>query len=246
MIFVCIFIALFLAFLLFRGVINRWALYAITPLLSLKNSATSFLTNELAVLKEKKSLAEENFFLKNKLVELEIKTAVLEDLRKENEKLKGVFSQNKESSLIAASIISRYGYRDYDSLIIDAGLNQGAKEGMPVTAYGEVLLGYIAEIAPSSSRVKFISFPGEETSIFIDDSVSAIAVGAGGENLEIMLPRGVEVKIGSRIKSLENSLLLGFAEKIAGEPADPFQKILLRLPVNIHELRQVYLLKREK
>ncbi len=120
---------------------------------------------------------------------------------------------------------------------------------MAVTAFGDVLLGHIADVAPDSSRVKLVSYPGRETNVYIQGQdfspgLSAIGVGLGGENMEITLPGDIEIAEGRNITTFDTSpLLLGAVEKIVRKPADPFQKIIFHLSINIQELNHVYIIK---
>ena len=155
--------------------------------------------------------------------------------------------ENEDKTYILASIISRPPQSPYDILIIDAGYDNEIRAGMLVTAYGNVLLGYIAEVFPSTSKVKLISFSGEETNVLIESAgtgtstvISAIAVGRGGENLEIKLPSSIAINFGDQVKTMRTfSFIVGTIEKVEISLSDPFQKLLFRLPVNIQELKYV-------
>jgi len=155
--------------------------------------------------------------------------------------------ENEDKTYILASIISRPPQSPYDILIIDAGYDNEIRAGMLVTAYGNVLLGYIAEVFPSTSKVKLISFSGEETNVLIESAgtgtstvISAIAVGRGGENLEIKLPSSIAINFGDQVKTMGTfSFIVGTIEKVEISLSDPFQKLLFRLPVNIQELKYV-------
>ncbi len=242
------FIALFLIIFLFTGFPPAFAtkilLDVSNPFLSFKTKTVSFISGSLAGFKAKSALEKENGFLKEKLAQLETKESLSDSVFDENRNLKGVLLRDDKRQFILASIISRPGFGSYNYLTIDAGTKDGVKEGTVATAYGDVLMGYVSEAGYMTSQVKLISFPDKETNVYIQNSVSAIAVGLGGENAEIILPHDVDVKIGSSITTLDtHHLLLGFAEKIIKEPTDPFQKIIFRIPVNIQELRYLYLIK---
>jgi cell shape-determining protein MreC len=150
-------------------------------------------------------------------------------------------------SLQRVPIISRPPQSPYDILIIDAGSDNEVKAGMLVTAYGNVLLGYVAEVFPSTSKVKLISFSNEETNVLIESAgtgtstaISAIAVGRGGENLEIKLPSSIAINSGDQVKTMGNfPFIAGTIEKVEISLSDPFQKLFFRLPVNIQELKYV-------
>lgn len=225
--------------------IKRSLFYFSGPLFSLKNMiAGSLVLDWNSTFKEKQIIERENFELKQSLKELEMKEILFEGLLRENQELKNVFSRSRDQSLILASVISRPGYGPYGYIIIDAGLKTGIREGALVTAYNYVFLGHVVEAASDFSKVKLISYPDEETNVFIEDSTTAIAVGRGGLSLEVVLPHDIEVEIGGVITTLgTRPLLAGLVEKITREPTDPFQRILFNLPVNIQNLKNVYVVK---
>ncbi len=243
-------IVLFLVVLIFRDfsfkIVSRPALYIIRPIFLMKAGFNGWWKEFKAVFLEKKNLQNENNDFREKIMQLETKISLIQIQEKENEILKSAFSAEERKNFLLAYIISRPPQTPYDMFIIDSGSENGVKEGMRVSGFGNVLLGYVADVFPKMSKVKLISSFGEETNVLLEFSgISAIAVGQGGENFEIMLPRLVKVDIGEKIMALGRQLMLvGIVEKIEHQSADPFQKILFRLPVNIQYLNQVFLLKK--
>jgi cell shape-determining protein MreC len=112
---------------------------------------------------------------------------------------------------------------------------------MQVLAYGDILLGYITEVFSSSSKVKLISFPDEETNaVLFSLNTPATVVGRGDGNFEIKIPKSIEANVGEKVAiSGANPLLLGMIDKIEIQPSDPFQKLYFRFPFNIQELKKV-------
>lgn len=217
------------------------------PFVFLRSGAENFLERNLTVLENKKQLEEENNFLKQRIREYELKEEFSVFFEEENKALKKLLLFEGERELMISSILSRPGYGIYNSLIVDLGSDRGAVNGMPVVALGDVFLGHIFETAPKMSKIKMVSFPGMETNVFVGNKISAIAVGLGGENLEIVLPGDVIINEGDVITTLDTApLFLGSVASIEKDPADPFQRILFRLPVNIQELRYVFLVKNGK
>ena len=53
-------------------------------------------------------------------------------------------------------------------VVIDAGLDNGVKKGMKAVAYGSILLDHVAEVFPGVSKIKLVSYPGEETNLIIE------------------------------------------------------------------------------
>ena len=126
-------------------------------------------------------------------------------------------------------------------VVIDAGLDNGVKKGMKAVAYGSILLGHVAEVFPGVSKIKLVSYPGEETNLIIENAkISAIGLGLGGGNIEVRIPNSVKVNSGDKINT-EGTFhyLLGTADKIETDALNPFQKIIFRMPVNLNELQKI-------
>lgn len=191
--------------------------------------------------KNKKNLFAEANDLRIRNAELENEFLMTEFLRKENEELKSLFSQTNKKNYILGSIISRPPKVPHDMIIIDAGSDNGVAEGMRVLAYSNTMIGMVAEVFPKISKIKLISFSGEETNVFFEEEkVSAPAVGLGGGNLEIKMPSSFKIKSGGKILTDGTfPLIIGEVGKIEIDLLNPFQKILFRLPVNLNEIRSV-------
>lgn len=190
---------------------------------------------------EKSGLIEENNILKEKILELDAKKKYFDVLEKENQELKTFFNIAENKKYVIAPVLLRPPVMPYDVLVVDVGSDNGVKVGDTATAYGDILIGHIIEISPKTSKIKMISFLGEETNVFFDViGLSATGIGKGGGNMEIALPVSVEIKSGERILSLGGkTLLVGIVDKTEIDPAAVFQKIIFHLPINIQELKYV-------
>ncbi len=243
-------IALILVIIVFPDfsfrIVGRPLFVLVKPLLEVKTSLLKKWEDISISTAEKQKIFDENKALREKTAELEVKIALLGPMEKENAMLKEVLSAEEKREFILASIISRPPQIIYDMLIIDAGSSNGVKEGMAVTAFGNVLLGYVTDVFDDASKVKLISSFGEETNAIMESSgISVIAVGKSGENFEIMLPRAISVNAGERIITMgKRPMLVGIVERIEHQTTDPLQKIIFRLPINTQYLNSVFLLKK--
>jgi cell shape-determining protein MreC len=220
--------------LFFIAVVYRdKSFHLIEPFLKIRNKFEARYQEYLLLFEEKKNLQEENYFLRQKISKLEAENML--SLKSEEE-------DGLSKKFLTAGVIFRPPFTPYDMLVIDAGQNQGVKQGMQVSVFGAVLLGYATDVFDNSSKVKMISSWGEETNVVLESGFPAVAVGKGGENFEIILPRAAAVKVGEKITTLGVSpLLVGVVEKIEHRATDPFQKIFFRLPLNIQHLQRVFL-----
>lgn len=199
----------------------------------------------ISAFKSKKNIQKENLELKEKNSELEAKILICDVFRRENEELKSFFSRDNNKKSILSVVVSRPPQSPYDILIIDAGSDDGVKNGMAATAYSDVFIGYAVEVFPKTSKIKLLSFPSEETNVYIQSAgnetrISAIAIGKGGGNMEIKLPNSIEINSGDRITNTSVfPLLIGIVEKVEVNLLESYQTILFRLPVNIQELKYI-------
>jgi len=190
----------------------------------------------------KKRLLEENTALKVRVMELEVLALANKRLREENEELKkevGRFSGVHEEKL--AAILARPNRIPYDTLVLDIGAEDSVAEGNLVLAGEDSLLGRVAQVFKKTSQVILYSAPGETLDVIVGpDNVSAIAEGNGGGNSRISLPRDIAVSEGDLIIAPSiDSLTLGVVGVVNANPADAFQEIMFKTPVNIQELRWV-------
>ncbi len=240
-------VAFFLALIIFNGPVGHFlskpAMAVSRPFLIMSDSLKSWWQGNLFLMEKKKNLENENKLLRKKIEEIKIKSALFGAREKDDKKSRSIVPKKSEQKYLSAPILIRPPQSPYDTLIVDAGLKDGVKEGMVATAYGDVFLGYVSEVFGRTSKITLVSFPKRETNVMLaSSSISAIAVGKGGENLEIILPRSIEVSPGEAVFTLgRNPMLMGIVEKIITNFSDPFQKILFRLPVNIQELKYIIL-----
>ena len=214
---------------------------AASPVFKFSRFAAEKKDNIFFLFKNKQSLDEELNYLREKNIELENEIILLESAKKENEELKIMLSRPEKKSYILGSIISRPPQSPYDMIVVDTGSDNGVKQGMRVVAYGSVLIGHVAETFPGVSKIKLVSYPGEETNLIMENAkISAIGLGLGGGNIEVKIPSSVKINSGDKINTEGTSYyLLGTADKIEADALDPFQKIIFRMPVNLNELQKI-------
>ena len=214
---------------------------ATSPIFKFSRFAAEKKDNIFFLFKNKQSLDEELNYLKERNIELENEIISLESAKKENEELKILLSRPDKKSYILGSIVSRPPQSPYDTIITDAGSDNGVKQGMRAIAYGSVLIGHVVEVFPVASKIKLVSYPGEETNLIMENAkISAIGLGLGGGNIEVKIPSSVKINSGDKINTEGTShYLLGTADKIEADALNPFQKIIFRMPVNLNELQKI-------
>ncbi len=216
------------------------------PVLVVGNNVKEKFSNDSSVFLSKKSLMIENENLKSQLVEKEASLVNYNGIVEDNAKLKEILDRkNEASNMILGAILSKPNSSPYDTLIIDAGTEQGVAVGDKVFALGNVPIGRVAEVYARTSKVILFSNPGEKTEVAVGGTdVFMQMVGRGGGNFEMNLPRDLTLTKGAEAHLPGiTPYVVGTVATIISDPRDAFTKALLVAPVNIQELKFVQILK---
>ena len=210
----------------------------------LKNQAAFSWQNIKGYFQTKKTLSDSNQLLKKENLKLSAKAFKADILERENSELLNLLGKKPETDFLIAAILFRPPSSDFDTFIIDVGQKDGVQKGMKVTAYGDILLGEISETFAGASKVKLYSYYETQINIFFEKAnFYAPAFGRGGENFEITLAKDIDIEIGEKILTADlRPFILGEVQKIIKSESAPFQKIYFRYPINLNELRYIYIL----
>ena len=243
--------ALYLIVLLFILVYFRSPIYqglslaaakVFRPVLVAGNGMGSKLRNAKSFFISKSSLLLENESLRREIDALSGRLVNYDALLDENVKLKEVLGRKSESQeMTLAAILAKPSRSPYDTLLVDAGEEEGIREGMNVFALGNIPIGRVAEVFPNSSKIILFSSPGEKTEVVIAGlDISMELVGRGGGNFEMILLRDFMLPLGTEVVLRGMTPhVVAVTEAIISDPRDSFQKALLVSPVNIQEQKFV-------
>lgn len=213
-----------------------------SPLWTVRNNIIYFFSNNIGVLNSKISLLRENDLLKNQIKSKEKDSVFFDMVKKENEELKNVLSRKKaDQKFLLGSVLVKPFFSAYDTLVIDVGTVSKVNVGDKVLADGDIFIGYVSEVYEDNSKVVLYSSPGEKVKVLIgDNNIEKEAVGLGGGNFEVEIPREIDIKEGDliTIPSISTNIF-GTVEKIEFKESDSFQNILFKNPANIAELKWV-------
>lgn len=173
-------------------------------------------------------------------------TLELKMLQDENHKLRMELSYLPEPRLfITTRVIAKPSQSLYNSLIIDQGSNQGLRVGQVVTVQHTIGLGRISSVSSNTATVDLFSNPRFKGELVLkSQSITLPAVGKGGGNFEIHIPREINVVDGDILGLPElPEIAVGVVKSIVFDSRDPFQTVLARVPVNIQELEFVEVVK---
>ncbi len=167
--------------------------------------------------------------------------SIIAQLEKENIALKERLGRPIIKNSVLAYILKKPPFTVYDSFILDIGVKQGISIGDSVYTFGDILIGEISEIFPTTSKVKLYSSYGEKYNVLVSDkNIQASAIGRGGGSFEIVIPRDIKILEGDTITipNISNTVF-GLVGKIITEPARAFSTIIFSQPINIYEQKWV-------
>ncbi len=204
------------------------------PVDSLKSKTGTAALLLYSTISQKQTLLKENDELRHSNAALEAVTLERDLLFEENASLKESLGRQSRGVSVHAIVLASPDASPYDTFIIDVGVEEGLKVNQLVM-WGGIVIGRVASVYGQSALVKLLSSPGEEYDVRIGNpSVAARALGRGGGNFEITLPRGVSVKEGDPVVIPSISLRpFGIVEKVGLGSSPTFQKILFRNPFNM-------------
>ncbi len=215
--------------------------YILTPVLHLGQSIGRGFSAMGTNFRSKRALQTENDMLKQQLVEAGVRIADRDVLATENADLKDILGRKGEGNLVLATIISKPSRSPYDTVVVDIGANAGISAGAEVFAYGNIPIGSVREVYPTSAKIELFSTPGHKELVTLQGTnIQAELTGRGVGNFEMTLSREVAAPTGTAVLSTTlTPYVIGTVQKILSDPRDPFQKILIMSPVNIQQLKWV-------
>ncbi|MBI5816912.1 MAG: rod shape-determining protein MreC [Candidatus Yonathbacteria bacterium] len=182
----------------------------------------------------KSSLLTENEALKKEIRDISLKLLDRNLLYEENLSLKERLGRSGSMQTVVARVIAKPPHSLYDTLVIDVGSREGIKGGEKVLYGDNIMVGEIAEVFEKTSKVRLFSSSGENINVTIGNhAVQATAIGVGGGNFEIKIPRDTPISLGDTI--LVPSIMphfLGVVEYIESKESDPFERILFKNPIS--------------
>ncbi len=192
-------------------------------------------------------LKEENELLHQEVVTLRAIQADQKNLEEENIYLRQELDlvQKTRYTLVPAEVIARDRSDASSALWINRGEQQGIQTGMPVVAYGKILIGRINTVAPFSSEVRLLSHPESLVASKVEGSkTESIVRGDHGTGLLLDLARPNEqVKNGATVVTagmsdgLPEGLFIGTIDTLKLSGDQLFQQASILPPVRADTLR---------
>ncbi len=191
----------------------------------------------------KAALEAENVRLRATLDEVAIEAYSRETLRKENTELKEMLGRKSEYEYRLARILSAPPVSPYDTLLLDAGEEQGVFVGMQAFSQGDFKVGEVTRVWGRTALVSLYSTTNTQLAVAIgSSSIPSVAWGIGGGNLRVILPRGVAVKVGDLVSIPAIAPeYAGTVDAIDRPEGSSLEAIYIRLPFDIYKEDWLYL-----
>ncbi|HWC57443.1 MAG TPA: rod shape-determining protein MreC [Candidatus Paceibacterota bacterium] len=164
-----------------------------------------------------------------------------EELRTENDQLKAALGRTPVPTGVLAHVMTPPNRSFYDTMLIDAGTDDGVNVGQVVYTFDTIALGTVTAVAPDHATVLLFSAPGQTTSGSAQGSnVAVTLIGRGGGEYEVRIPRDVNFSVGDVVtyQSVPTAVIAQIAQIIT-DPRDPFQRLIAKAPVNLQTLKWV-------
>lgn len=182
-------------------------------------------------------------------LDLLAETALLKEVRQENETLRRDFDLDlrNQYQLVSAEVVALGGLGQGQSLIINQGSGAHIQTGMPVIVGKGILVGRIAEVFLGSSRVELLSSPESMVAMTTPDGAAkGVVRGEHGLGLLFdMVPRTDVFKRGDTIVTsglggeFPRGLLVGTLQDPEYTPDKLFQRAPVISPVKYADIRFV-------
>lgn len=163
-------------------------------------------------------------------------TVELAQLRQENYLLKQALSQRDQ---LKEKRILSHPYQ-----LIAADGSSSLRLGSMVSSSG-VLLGTISQSSAYAGRIKLLRETTTQPILVITDSgLQGIIRGDGKNILLTEVPHKLKLAVGEKLTTVGQieiapGMLVGFIEKVVGEPSDPAQTAVVKQPVEFRQLETV-------
>ncbi len=197
----------------------------------------------------------ENEVLKEKVNDLRAQTVHLEELERENQRLRELLNFRKEipTPMLPAEIIAASPTPWMDTFVVDKGTKAGIQPGMPVVSEKGVV-GYILKTTRFVSTVMVLTHYNCRVDAIIQRTRSHGVVGGllEGQCRLFNVLRTEDISVGDRVVTsgfgnrFPRGLLIGVVKKVKKKPFGLFQEAEITPSVDFNKLEEVYILLKQQ
>jgi cell shape-determining protein MreC len=211
-------------------------------LVGVRSSIKEAITSPRIFFHTKNALLEEREVLQQEVTRMHNSVLLVEALRKENKTLRAMLGRGDEYQQVYANVVYRPPETLYDTLVVDAGANEGISVG-DLVIVDSTVIGVVRKVLPVSSTVVLYSAPDEQTHATIEQGTTTIPIlakGKGSGNFIVEVPRDLAIEVGDII-TLPTVPGYVFAQvgNVSARPSDSFQTLRLQTPINMTQIQNV-------
>jgi rod shape-determining protein MreC len=195
----------------------------------------------------KRSLVHENEVLQEEVARMQAQMLDRNLLEERVVELEGKLGRMGSDNRVTARVLAGPGRSAYDTLVIDAGSDQGVLVDDPVVYAGAGVIGVIVEVYPISAKVSLLSSSNKKTMVIMGkEAIPTIARGRGMGNFESKIPQGSIIAVGDNVLIPGKNMILGIVGSVESKPSEPFMQVLFRMPFNLSTIRSVEVIKSKR
>lgn len=236
-----------IVFFFAAGALRNSVLFFVLPLTSSINALSEDMRAIGNTLIGIPGFSDEVRALRLEVVSLRSRLAAEKELERENELLRSTFGRKPEElALLYARVMARPLLALDESLVIDVGQKDGVAVGMKILLPGFIHIGSISGIGDRYAKVRLLSDVGEKAEVYIPEAgITSVAHGRGLGVVTIQVPSTISVGISEPVLTIgPPDFLAGYVVDVEKSDAGPFQNIITGLPINITDVRSVFVVKK--
>ncbi len=199
------------------------------------------------------NLKSENHLLRQKLVQMQLQAADIEERRFENQRLRGLLGlkDREKYTYVPAEIIGWNTDQRLNTIIIDVGRSDEIRKYMAVVMEDGVL-GRIIEVGLTSSYVQLLSDRNCRISGLVQRSREQGIIRYQNEALYMQLPMRADVRLGDRVvtsglgETFPSGLPVGRISRIALGRRNLFKEVSIIPAVELNRLEEVFVIAGEE
>lgn len=195
------------------------------------------------------NLKSENQLLRQKLVQMQLQAADLEERRFENQRLRGLLSlkDRKQYTYVPAEVTGWNTDQGLNTMVIDVGSSDQVRKYMAVVMEDGVL-GRIIEVGLTSSFVQLLTDRNCRISGLVQRSREQGIIRYQNNELYMQLPLRSDVRLGDRVvtsglgETFPTGLPVGRISQIALGSRNLFKQVSIIPAVDLNRLEEVFVI----
>lgn len=187
-----------------------------------------------------RALAEDNATLREQVAAYQEDAAAYQVAAQENDQLRAMLHLAQTSQGITAPVVSSFRTSPYGTFLIGAGQADDVVSGSLVLSDTGFVIGRVSDVSAHTALVTGIFTAGTSIDALIRSAAVSVS-GQGGGNARALVPLGVTIVAGDPVVAPSlRGRAIGIVGRVESTPTSPDQTVYISFPINLSELRFVY------